>query len=506
MKWLSRIFRICFVWAGVFCVASGDDSPENFSYSYHPRSAFILGQGYSPAELYRAFKPCYNSTTVEEPDGNPRTRVDTYLVQNSESVKTILGIDSRIEARYLMASGSVHFSLNEEAISRRDSITFVFLAYTEFSRKTVRELDLLPQYKELIRQGRMNEFEQECGSHVVIQMRRAARAAILITLTGVDAEEKSRLGLDVAVGGGVGPFSGSASVGIQNLVERSRREGRVQTQVVSTGGPAFSHLSSLVEAMSTEVTNFERMKTAMKTYLDNFAADNAAPVNYLGAPAGFGFIRDDARLWTLEHEDRLARLAREYREIKTLNDFIDRIMRNIDPRRELISREDLAALASDYSQLRSHIARVATVHSQCLATRDLNLCEVPELTIPLPQLPEVPEAARLISNREQRGWRSQLLLEGQKLTQAKVYLNDTLVKSFTVPQSVANPNVRETTVLSLERYWSMFAGVVRGNVVGRLVVTDAYNRTFTFVFHRAVFPLFGALEPDFEDFSEVGEL
>ena len=93
-----------------------------------------FGLGFAPNDVAAPKVRCISSEAGPLEPGALGTSFSTVSVTNSEQLRSAVGLDSKVDASYLVFSGGSQFNLKHESQFEAQSSTVVVTAQTEFGR------------------------------------------------------------------------------------------------------------------------------------------------------------------------------------------------------------------------------------------------------------------------------------------------------------------------------------------------------------------------------------
>jgi hypothetical protein len=492
---------VLFPMLGLLALAGIARADDPGYYDFHPMSILSLGMGYSPNDLSDAKYKCVNFTEYTAEPGSLETNFSGYFVFNSSQLKNVLKIDAKVDASYMSFKGGMTFNFSDEGISKSDSATLVVRAFTEYGRKMMQDPKLTEEAKATLESGDMKRFEKDCGSRIVAIERRGAMVAAIITISNLTQQQKASLGLEVTASGSGMVASFEARSKFEKLMESGSSGTNVRVQVVSTGGKGFSELGELVKGFQAAPDSLVKIETALTEFIKSFGPDNAAPIGYHTRAMGWGFDPNGIDLWGEEKQRLLTKLVTAYRANEQTGATLANILEGADPRAKVITPELRAKYEEVAPVIEDYMGKLAETHRGCRKTQQAVNCRLPA---PKPErvfIPELPPAPMLLATPFLPGARySDVEVRGDSVAVIEVLLNG---KPIAVV-SPAAPTV--PTLVTLDKYWGIWKGAVRGGYVGALRITDDYGRKTVRVFHRGLYLPSGDATPVYDLFSRGGDL
>ncbi len=505
---MSGIQRVIIAGAGLAALSASTLNharAEEEYYSYHPRSILTLGGGFTPSNMSEAKLKCVDFTAVPAPGESAAlsTTMNTYFVSSSSKLKSIMGIDVKIEASYLTSKANAGLQLDTERMFKSDSVTLMVLAQSEYGRMLMDQPKLTP-YAESLWKTRPEDFEKECGTHLVRMIRRGAMIAVFVTLTNLTEEQKNKITVEAGFEARGEVASATLKSKFQDQMERSHASNSVRTQVISTGGEGISSLADMVRLMTLQPDSLDKIEAAVGQFMKTFTAANPAPIGFYAAPFGFG-ITPGKFVWEHRRQKRLGILADHYGELDAKLDDIRHLLMPEDPRHAGLTTTQVAGFTRVADQLEEALNVVADSHKACMVERSLKACQMPQYELDAHVVPPMPARPTLLAlPSSPRIDERDLEVQGQAVSRVRVYLNDTKI----VDQQIADlgPTVNGTHRIDLDFFWESRKSRIRGIVTGQVVIDDRFGRSTTYRFFRAAHSEFGSSGPLHETFSRAGRL
>jgi hypothetical protein len=247
-------------------------------YGFYPKSVLSLGAGFDPNDLSQGKLRCIEFEIAPDEVGALTTEFAELLVRNSTQLKSALNVDLKIDASYLIFSGEGSFAYTDSTLFEARSLTAVLSAITRYGRLTMKNPKLSSTAQNLIDTGKMRDFAERYGSAFVVQEDRGASVSMILMISDVSEDVINKINTSMAAKGGFGPFSASAKTIFQTESQRASREGRLNVQIVSTGGEGLGELSGIAEAAMATTDSFQKIQVAFGQYLKGFKSETAAPI------------------------------------------------------------------------------------------------------------------------------------------------------------------------------------------------------------------------------------
>jgi hypothetical protein len=391
------IITVLFLSVGIRCANADDVEADPSHYAFHPMSIMSLGLGFNPSDITRTKIRCIVADPVDLESGSISTVFSTQLVTNHEQLQSSLGMDSKIDASYLIFKGSATFNFHYSVSSSDDSATVVVSAVSEFGRKGLSPPKLTVEAKQIV--GNSSLFANTCGTRFVNIEHRGASVSAIVTIRGLTKEEKTTLVTGVTGEGGWGPLSAAGSTQFQAELAKAVKTGRADIQVVSTGGNGFGGLGDTVKALAATPESLPAIQTALGIYISQFNSSNSVPIGFdVESMEALGWAPATDNLWTLQLERKLRALVQAYRETRDALGAVAAIKAKADVRASLMTADQIAAMDSATPAWESRLDEIAGAYQKCKTRADDGQFDCALIAAPanLTLLPPVPVPPRAL--------------------------------------------------------------------------------------------------------------
>jgi hypothetical protein len=358
----------------ILFVAAGSVSAFADTYRYHPRLTLALGRGFSPNDLFAPKEGCIDFVPHRLDPGPPLTTFSQTYVTSDRSLYESIGYELRAEAAYLEAKASAGIKSMSSRTSDTNSVRVVVHATTDFGRWGLKAGAALTEEGKR-RVASPADFAKFCGTDFVSIERRGASVAAVLTLNTRTNALKRALELSLGGGASYGPISASLQQQFNSELKKSAREGRLNVDIVSTGGIGLGGLNSVVIAEAASDAGLDAIKKSLAEYLKSFSENNAAAVEYVSASMEqFGWDRSGYAEEPLDYQ-RLIAISEEYKRAAARLGLIEELERPKSQLRPLIS-DGNAKLISSYMKptLRRWLERLRDAHEACKRDREDDWC------------------------------------------------------------------------------------------------------------------------------------
>jgi len=358
----------------VMVLAAGSGDAFADTYRYHPRLTLALGRGFSPNDLFAPREGCIDFVAHRLDPGPPLTTFSQTYVTSDRSLYESIGYELRAEAAYLDAKANAGMKASSAKTSDARSVRVVVNATTDFGRWGMKAGASLTEDAKR-RVADPAGFAKFCGTEFVSIERRGASVAAVLTLnTRTDALKRA---LELSLGGSAsyGPISASLQQQFNSELKKSAREGRLNVDIVSTGGIGLGGLNSVVIAEAASDAGLDAVKKSLAEYLKSFSESNAAAVEYVTASMEqFGWDRAGFVEEPLDYQ-RLIAISEEFRRASARLELIEELEKKGSRLRPLIG-DGNAKLISSYMKptLRRYLERLRDAHEACKRDREDDWC------------------------------------------------------------------------------------------------------------------------------------
>lgn len=344
------------------------------TYRYHPRLTLALGRGFSPNDLFAPKEGCLEFVPLRLDPGPPLTTFTQTYVTSDRSLYESIGYELRAEATYLTADASVGTKATSDRALDARSVRVVVHATTDFGRWGMKAGVALTEDAK----RRVDDpagFARYCGTEFVSIERRGASVAAVLTLNTRTDALKRELDLSLGASAAYGPISASLQQKLDSELRKSAKEGRLNVDVVSTGGIGLGGLNSVVIAEAASEAGLNAIKKSLAEYLKSFSESNAAAVEYVTASMEqFGWDRSGYVEEPIDYQ-RLIAISEEFKRASARLRLIEELERSGSRLRPLIG-DGNAKLISSYMKptLRRYLDRLRDAHEACKRDREDDWC------------------------------------------------------------------------------------------------------------------------------------
>ena len=315
-----------FIFSGVHLTcAQGAVEADPPYYGYYPTSPLSLGSGFDLSDVRRVKSPAFKDSFIQnpktEPGGNPAASLNVLLVKDASQVQNALHLDTKIDGRYLTFEGGASFSYSTEHAFDEDSATFIVTASTETTRQylPVTSDQLNDDAKKLL--NNFDAFRKRFGTRFVQKIRRGSSVSAIITIHGLNRRQQDSIKASTHGSGRGIAYSVNGEINFDTLVSQASQQGRLQVQVVSTGGSKGSvdALAYIIQhSDATTLHPLESMETDIGKLLED-VAQHPVPLGFWVESFAERFgMRETPDLWTINQESRLRDIVEQYRQIESM--------------------------------------------------------------------------------------------------------------------------------------------------------------------------------------------
>lgn len=491
------------------------------SYDYHPSSVLALGKGFEPNILSEPKIKCVDAKEVFELANKAATQThfEMRTIRSVRKLKEQLGVDFKIDARYLNSYGGAQFNLDKESNFNSNSINILISASSEFGSMTLDNPKLKPFAQDLIDKGKHDHFRDECGSQLVVNAVYGVKVAVLLTIHNVSSTTSSNIQADAKGGYDGGAMKVDFKASLSDLVKQASATNSLSITVYSVGSQGVSDLSDVVKVMSGGEDSLGKIQEKIGSYFDEFTRDDAVPIRFVAKPFGFGFEDKYENLWKAHNERKISRIAGAYRRLQFQVEQVNAIEDGDDLRSLLVADSDLDQLIDRKDAAEDYMDTLANLHRSCqfdvysqtkpdVSNGDTKevFCNFQKSEVPYIDLPEIPKSPVLVKADQGEDRPNQLVVSGSGLKSITVYMvNDGQDRKMN-QMKFDFPDVVESQALSvsIEKYWKAIKKKVKGEVRGYVVISDYFGRNVVYRFHHAGYSSLGGGVPYFDEFSPEG--
>lgn len=361
--------------------AFADAMPGLFNYNYHAQSNMTLGKGFDPLYPDVDKRLCYSFEAHPAEEGALETSLDAYAVSNTRDLTIALGMDHKVDGKFLMFSGGGQFVLDTNFRFTKNSVSLVLVAKSEFGRRMLKNEQLYPQYAELLKEGSYNEFIEYCGSRLVTTEFRGASVSVVITLENVADEQKVRIVTDAHGSGQIGPIGGEAKSHFEALYHQKASSKEVRYKIFARGGTGLKSLDLTVASMIGNGETIDKIAEGLRKFVGEFDEKHAVPIRFATMPIHEKLKFSHINLLSQLKEEALSSLVWAWRDARSVHLITKKFLKvGWDWRREWFTDSYLQDAGRELEPLDAYIRKVASVHSTCLKAEisQLEQCELPK--------------------------------------------------------------------------------------------------------------------------------
>lgn len=356
---------------------------DAFTYQFHPMSPMTLGKGSNPRMPTQEKNICFNfEQHFPENKAALSTTADVYLARSNRDLRIILGMDSSVDASFLVFKAGGSFQLNSDLNFKRNSVTMVVQAKTDFGRIMAKNFQVLPYYKELIEKGKMTEFVEDCGSRVVTTEWRAVSVSILVTVEDLSDDEMIKFSMSGSGGGSFGPISAEMKSNFNTTVHRKASQRKVNYKIIAQGGKGIATLDGVISSALSSDNVLDTLRDSLKNFVNGFDFDHSAPVKFKTMPIPY-YYGSHENLMSAEKEKFLSRMVEQYRRVAAKYDQVYGLLNPpedyYDPRVKYFLYDTLIQANAELPVIDGYLKTVAKTHRACLdaGADDLSQCQMP---------------------------------------------------------------------------------------------------------------------------------
>jgi len=384
---ISQFAKSALIALGCSSVANASHPQGN--YGYFPGLPIAIGKGFTPKAPMNDHQMCFRGlkTTPVNSGGNDGTEVRLNLVKGTQSIKKVLGIDSKIDASYLVFKGGGEFNLDLDTDISREDIHVVIQGKSDYSGSTLdfSDASYLPDIQRLLDQGNHREVIRRCGPELINTVRRGSSVAVIITIKGLSRDEQNKYDLKVSASGGIGPLSANGSYALNNLMSSSTSNRRLSFQAFVKGGTGVNALSTLVGSLIASPKDLSELKEGVIRVMENLTPETGAITGFSTIPFP-GVELDHQSLISDLKADKLTEITTVYRVHHSKYERLNQLYLSKDhlgqnPKEFFGILEELIDWArAELPELERYVKTLGATHWRCLQDPDdlLPTCILPK--------------------------------------------------------------------------------------------------------------------------------
>jgi|GEM_PF-3835402 len=243
-----------------------------------------LGSGYDISRPAAALPSPFMDVTPKAVDTNPHSpTISAYLEESTSLIKDLNKklFDLGLEARYQLASGSLHTTLEDVTTNTSSSISFSLAIIADFGREDVTNREYSLAARQLLHKSKTLFFEKY-GREAVVGQRRGAALIATFNVHSMSSERsRSFIASLKAKVSGVG-WSVSTEGSLQTLITEAMQTGHVSISVQAIGGPDLSDAKA--RKIFQDYNDFAKWQLALDSWIANVTYKNSKPTQYLTSP------------------------------------------------------------------------------------------------------------------------------------------------------------------------------------------------------------------------------
>jgi hypothetical protein len=374
--------------------------PQPLTYGYLPGVSLVMGSGFSlPTEdadnASSAKMVCFQGVkALANPNRyiSQEMQLTGKLVTSNHDLDVALGIDSELDASYLVFSGSGKYDFNISDQIHDDDLNLVIQGYADYSPDQIdpSSIQLAPFAQQMIDKGQIDDFKGTCGTQFVSQLRYGTSVSLIITISHVSEDIKESLSAQVSASGSIGLVSGSAKTSLNQLLTSASASTNVSFKAVVQGGDGVPNVDLLVGALLTPGQDVDHIVAGIQKLFNTMTPEKSAVIGFVTTPyPGIPWSNED--LMSDHKGEMLSRIVENYRyensrflKVQNLYDQIDRT----DDLPSVLTDIPATVVQSargDMDSLGAYVIQLAQAHANCMKdqTSTLSGCNLP----PMPPLP-----------------------------------------------------------------------------------------------------------------------
>ena len=219
------------------------------------------------------------------------------VVKNLDDLETqqdrSFGVEARLSGNYLdFARGEAHTSFSRtysRFLSDVKSSLIISIRIVADHGRTRLQYQLRPEMRQLIANGRLDEFRRRCGSHFIRAERRESALEYDVIITGLSRATKDMLAREasatIRAEAGSGNISSAVAVAaeqsLRSFVAVARHFGQISLEVRLVGAPSIATLAhGVTESDVTDPQSID-VSSTWETVAEGFEGSEGAPRDYI---------------------------------------------------------------------------------------------------------------------------------------------------------------------------------------------------------------------------------
>jgi hypothetical protein len=314
-------------------IASGFAYSQN-QFGPFPKCGFDLGYGVTLAD------PTINhglpaiTFTPSSPDTNAIDfDIDAQVVYDEQTLRDVLDIEAKVEARSLTWSGKSEFKYSTDEMFSHRALTIVLSANQDF--QPVRAANIAPTESAKTKFNDIADIEhknfyKDYGDEFVQMYGRGTRLHILITISNTSSEFRSKMRFQISGSAKLGVTNVGASIDVNKEIFRAKQNKQLRFTVVGSGGVGISAFDEALEkvfaASTLESNSIDSLIKPISKYVRSLRHTAAVPTWYKTVPYSQVFGSKPLDVWDELREENLKTAVQFYRSYsqfaKTIRTFI----------------------------------------------------------------------------------------------------------------------------------------------------------------------------------------
>lgn len=370
------------------------------TYGYLPGASIVMGQGFSISSPLASTAPCLENPrafTNPNRDIGQETAVTMQVVTSTSALKTVLGIDTEMDASVLSFSGGGSLDFSSDIDITENDATVVIQGRTQYGDDLLDLSDLkyIPNAQTLIDKGNLEGFKNLCGNELISQVSYGNQISIVVSIHGLTDDEKISINSSAQASGGFDVLSASARSKINSMIEHSSTSTDVRMQAFVRGGEGLPDLKDLVAETMSNNPNLDQLAHGISNIFQQLTPQNAAVIGFTTQPYP-GVDLSDVNLMGVLKTQFLESLVTRFRGfdqeyLLINNDLIDQDTNNETPADfEGLASSMISSAKLEVPKMASYLGILTNIHAACLAdtTPELGACTAPARPI-TPNMDEI---------------------------------------------------------------------------------------------------------------------
>lgn len=257
-----------------------------FETNYYPfavENVIELGRGFNPFHLDQPKLFPFQFVLKEETHTAIETNFQVSIAFNKYDLEKALDFNSTLKLSLGTVKANAFYKTITKTTFDESSISVIIKASTEYSKISLDITGLTTEASETYKRD-IKEFSKKYGTRIPIQMRRGAAVYFVLNIKNVSETFRNEVTSNLSVSKSGMFFSGSIEANLKKEITESRKNNRLEVEILSRGGQnGIGDLSDMVKAFDDETNSFKNLKESLAQYFKTFKVENSVPVGYFTA-------------------------------------------------------------------------------------------------------------------------------------------------------------------------------------------------------------------------------